>query len=83
MGPTMFESLTLRLNSVFKSLTDKGRLTTNDVDEALRHVRIALLEADVHFKVVKEFISSNFSVRNLKKKNNPALPFSFRFASFG
>ena len=53
----MFESLTLRLNSVFKSLTGKGRLTTNDVDEALRHVRIALLEADVHFKVVKEFIS--------------------------
>lgn len=53
----MFESLTERLNNVFKTLTGKGRLTTDDVDEALRHVRIALLEADVHFKVVKEFIS--------------------------
>ena len=53
----MFESLTERLNNVFKTLTGKGRLTADDVDEALRHVRIALLEADVHFKVVKEFIS--------------------------
>ena len=53
----MFESLTERLNNVFKTLTGKGRLTVDDVDEALRHVRIALLEADVHFKVVKEFIS--------------------------
>ena len=53
----MFESLTERLNYVFKTLTGKGRLTADDVDEALRHVRIALLEADVHFKVVKEFIS--------------------------
>ncbi|MQF64595.1 signal recognition particle protein [SAR202 cluster bacterium AC-409-J13_OGT_754m] len=53
----MFESLTQRLNNAFKMLTSKGRLTTDDIDEALRHVRIALLEADVHFKVVKEFIS--------------------------
>lgn len=52
----MFEALTVRLDQVFKKLRGRGRLTEADVSEALREVRLALLEADVHFKVVKEFL---------------------------
>jgi len=54
----MFQVLSERLGSVFKRLGSKGRLTERDVDEALREVRLALLEADVNFKVVKEFIAT-------------------------
>ena len=53
----MFDMLTERLNGVFKKLGGKGKLSEKDVDEALREVRLALLEADVNFKVVKEFVS--------------------------
>jgi len=53
----MFEVLSQRLGSVFKRLGSKGRLTEKDVDEALREVRLALLEADVNFKVVKDFVA--------------------------
>ncbi len=53
----MFESLTEKLNNVFKKLSRKGVLTEADVDEALREVRLALLEADVHFRVVKDFLA--------------------------
>ena len=53
----MFESLSDRLQNVFKRLMGKGRLTEKDVDEALREVRVALLEADVNFKVVKGFVA--------------------------
>ena len=53
----MFESLSDRLQTVFKQLRGKGKLTERDVDEALRQVRLALLEADVHFRVVKEFVA--------------------------
>jgi signal recognition particle subunit SRP54 len=53
----MFESLTEKLNNVFKKLSRKGVLSEADVDEALREVRLALLEADVHFKVVKDFLA--------------------------
>ncbi|MDO8688484.1 MAG: signal recognition particle protein [Dehalococcoidia bacterium] len=53
----MFESLSDKLQNVFKRLTGKGRLTEKDVDEALREVRVALLEADVNFKVVKGFVA--------------------------
>lgn len=53
----MFETLTEKLNGVFKRLAGKGRLTEKDVDEALREVRLALLEADVNFKVVRDFVS--------------------------
>src|SRR5579884_1099953 len=53
----MFDTLTDRLQDVFKRLRGKGRLTERDVDEALREVRMALLEADVNFKVVKDFIA--------------------------
>ncbi len=52
-----FEGLTERLTGVFKRLRSKGRLSESDVREAMREVRLALLEADVNFKVVKEFIS--------------------------
>jgi signal recognition particle subunit SRP54 len=50
----MFESLTEKLGKIFSRLGNKGKLTEKDVDEALREVRLALLEADVNFKVVKE-----------------------------
>ena len=53
-----FEGLTEKLNATFKRLRGKGRLTENDVREAMREVRLALLEADVGYKVVKEFIAS-------------------------
>ena len=50
-----FESLSEKLNEAFKKLRGKGRLTENDVKEAMREVRMALLEADVSYKVVKDF----------------------------
>ena len=50
-----FESLTEKLNAAFKKLRGKGRLTAADIKEAMREVRIALLEADVSYKVVKDF----------------------------
>jgi signal recognition particle subunit SRP54 len=53
----MFESLTTRLDAVFERLRGKGRLTESDVTEAMREVRQALLEADVSFKVVKQFVA--------------------------
>ncbi|MBI4691532.1 MAG: signal recognition particle protein [Nitrospirae bacterium] len=52
----MFESLTEKLESIFKKLRSRGLLKEEDVDLALKEVRLALLEADVNFKVVKEFI---------------------------
>jgi signal recognition particle subunit SRP54 len=52
----VFESLTDKLQAVFAKLSSKGRLTENDVNVAMREVRLALLEADVNFKVVKEFV---------------------------
>ncbi len=52
-----FEGLASRLQSVFGKLRGKGKVTEEDVNEALREVRLALLEADVNFKVVKDFIS--------------------------
>jgi signal recognition particle subunit SRP54 len=51
----MFEVLAEKLNSVFRLLGNRGKLTEKDIDEALRQVRLALLEADVNFKVVKDF----------------------------
>ena len=53
-----FESLTDKLQNVFKGLRSKGKLSEADVKAALREVKMALLEADVSFKVVKQFISS-------------------------
>ena len=53
-----FESLTEKLQNVFKNLRSKGRLTEEDVKAALKEVKMALLEADVNFKVVKQFVKS-------------------------
>ena len=53
-----FESLTDKLQNVFKKLRSKGRLTEEDVKLALKEVKMALLEADVNFKVVKQFTKS-------------------------
>ncbi len=54
----MFESLAEKLDGIFKKLKGKGILKEEDVDVALKEIRMALLEADVNFKVVKEFIQS-------------------------
>ena len=51
-----FDSLTEKLQNVFRNLRSKGRLTEDDVKTALKEVRMALLEADVNFKVVKSFV---------------------------
>ena len=53
-----FEGLTEKLSATFKRLRGKGRLTENDVREAMREVRLALLEADVSYKVVKDFVAA-------------------------
>ena len=50
-----FESLTERLNGVFKKLRGKGKLNEADIKAAMREVRMALLEADVNYKVAKDF----------------------------
>jgi signal recognition particle subunit SRP54 len=52
----MFDNLSDKLQRVFKNLRGEGKLTTTNMEEALREIRVALLEADVHFKVVKQFI---------------------------
>ena len=51
----MFEVLTEKLSKVFRGLSSRGKLNEKDIDEAMRQVRLALLEADVNFKVVKDF----------------------------
>ena len=51
----MFDNLSDKLQSIFSGLRGKGRLTEDDIDSAMREIRMALLEADVNFKVVKEF----------------------------
>ena len=53
-----FDSLTDKLNSIFSKLSGKGRLTESDVKSAMREVKMALLEADVNFKVVKQFVNA-------------------------
>lgn len=53
----MFESLTERLQAVFRRLGNRGILREADVDQVLREMRLALLEADVHYKVVKDFVA--------------------------
>ena len=52
----MFESITSRLEAIFKKFSARGRLTEKDVEEGMREIRTALLEADVNLKVVKDFI---------------------------
>ena len=54
----MFENLSDKLQRVFKNLRGEGKLTTENMDAALKEIRVALLEADVHFRVAKEFIAA-------------------------
>ncbi|MBI5063544.1 MAG: signal recognition particle receptor subunit alpha, partial [Desulfatitalea sp.] len=53
----MFDSLSEKLDSVFKRLRGHGTLSESNISDGLREVRMALLEADVHFKVVKQFVA--------------------------
>ena len=53
----MFDTLSERLRKTLGSLTGRGRISEADVDAAMREVRLALLEADVNFKVVKDFVA--------------------------
>lgn len=54
----MLENLSARLQGIFSNLKGKGRLSEEDIDTAMREIRMALLEADVNFKVVKQFVAS-------------------------
>ena len=63
-----FDSLSQKLQNVFKNLRSKGRLTEDDVKAALKEVKMALLEADVSFKVVKQFIKLRSGTRRWPKK---------------
>src|SRR3982750_4674095 len=54
----MFDNLSDKLQRVFKNLRGEGRLTAENMDAALREIRVALLEADVNFKVVKQLIEA-------------------------
>ena len=53
----MFDNLSDRLNLVFKKLKGHGKLTEKNIEDGLKEVRMALLEADVHYKVVKTFLA--------------------------
>ena len=53
-----FEGLTEKISNTFKKLRSRGRLTESDVKEAMREIRLALLEADVNFKVTKDFVKT-------------------------
>ncbi len=61
-APIMFENLSDKLQRVFKTLRGEGKLTAANMEQALREIRVALLEADVHFRVVKQLIE------NIKQK---------------
>jgi signal recognition particle subunit SRP54 len=52
----VFESLTTKLDSIFSHLRGRGKLTEADIKDAMREIRLALLEADVNFQVVKDFV---------------------------
>ena len=54
----MFDNLSDKLQRVFKNLRGEGKLTAENMEQALREIRVALLEADVHFRVVKQFIEA-------------------------
>ena len=57
MAGFMFDSLSEKLQSAFRNLRGLGKISEGNVDEALREVRLALLEADVNFKIAKGFIA--------------------------
>ena len=53
-----FEGLSGKLSAVFKKMRNKGKLKESDIKEAMREVRLALLEADVNYKVAKDFVAA-------------------------
>src|SRR4030043_682717 len=69
----MFEILAEKLNAVFRLLSNRGKLSEKDIDEAMRQVRLALLEADVNFKVVKDF-TGRVKERSIGKEVRESLP---------
>ena len=54
----MFQSLSEKLSNAFKRFKNRGKLTEKDIKEGMREVKLALLEADVNFKVVKDFVKN-------------------------
>src|SRR3954468_18595480 len=71
----MFEALSDRFETVFSRMRGKGRLSEADIDEVMREIRLALLEADVNFKVVKNFIArvrEDLAGEELNQALNPA-----------
>ena len=54
-----FEGLTEKISSAFKHLRSKGRLTESDIKDAMKEIRMALLEADVNFKVAKDILKTH------------------------
>ena len=69
-----FEGLSEKLNSVFKGLRGKGRLTEEDIKLAMREVRMALLEADVNYKVVKDFVDAELPSAPWAPRSSTASP---------
>jgi len=70
-----FDSLSEKLGNVFKKLRGKGRLSSSDISEAMREVRLALLEADVSYKVVREFVAkvtARLETENVREALSPA-----------
>ena len=59
----MFDNLTDRLTGIFNRLQGKGRLTEKDIDDALGQVRRSLLEADVNFRVARDFVARSRNAR--------------------
>ena len=68
-----FESLSEKLQNVFKSLKGKGKLTEADVKAAMKEIKMVLLEADVNFKVVKSFVKSIEEKRELTDEQRDIL----------
>ena len=70
----MFKNLSDRLTGIFEKIKSKGSLKENDVEEALREVRIALLEADVELSVVKEFLEKAKSLKPIYTRTELSRP---------
>jgi len=66
-----FDSLSDKLQNIFKKLRGKGRLNEDDVKAAMKEVKMALLEADVNFKVVKQFVNSVTERANAEPYSGP------------
>jgi len=70
----MFVNLTDKLQTIFKKIRNKGKLNEDDIKNCLHEIRIALLEADVNYKVVKEFINSLYDKMKLEKISESLTP---------